>query len=93
MESKEENGLNEAASRVENVDESIGEDNDGDEVIVQRVIRLRDTQEEETEDINDEDFLKEMDVVDAWEGDEDRLKGEFKRRNRPRDREKRLSSR
>lgn len=93
MMSKEENGLNnEVGSGVENIDNSRTEDND-DEVIVQRVIRLRDTQDDETENIDDEDFMKEMDVVDAWEGDEDRLKEDFKRKNRPKDREKRLTSR
>ena len=93
MESRKKNGLNDTvSSNIENHDKSKALDDD--EIIVHRVIRFRDAPEEETEEyINDEDFLKEMDVVDAWEGDEDRLKEDLKRKSRPRDREKRLTSR
>lgn len=93
MESKAENGLSVVDKSNMDGHEKLKLRSRAGDMSNLHVSKLRENQDEETEDINDEDFMKEMDVVDAWEGDEERLNEDTRRGNHPRDREKRLTSR
>ncbi|XP_043466616.1 serine/arginine repetitive matrix protein 1-like isoform X2 [Leptopilina heterotoma] len=94
MEGKEENGVSVVEeSSSENREKSKMKGARDNEKINLLVSKFGDNQDDENEDVNDEDFMNEMDVVDAWEGDEDRLNDDTKRGNHPREREKKLTSR
>lgn len=61
---------------------------------VQRAIEgLKDIPDEELQEfLDDEDFMEGLDVVDAWEGEEEK-RAEKKSRSRSKDRERKRSSR